>query len=589
VVDPVAYSLSQSHSIAHSQAPRPGLLTHDISGAFNNTHPALLDQIMEQRCMPTYLRGWTRAFNSDRRLSFALDSMVEEPQPFRCGLPQGSPASPILFLIYANATLENQSRAGAVVDTSYVDDVSIVASASRPNAVIEVLQTRTTEQLHGAESLRLTFAPGKSELMMFLPPYSNRRTDLGRSKMPLSQKQTIDLDVAGRTVRPSTHLQYLGVTIDDDLGFKTHAAIAAAKGIQAIGALGFLRRQDWSVPAYVVHHLALVAVMPKIMWGSPIWWNGSPSVQSLLKTTYNRIARWITGLPMSTRISKLLTAAQLPPMDAYLDYLSMRYAIRLRFLPDDHILADQPAYIRGKPKLNFPSKHRLDNLIAHLTEGNLEDRHCHTNASLPRVASPHPDKITNPTGIHERWIQSLPDFIILLYTDGSKLEDGRTGSGWVTYCVGNGVARRISAGHCHLGTRAEVFDAELHATQEALTALQHLDTPVAAMYLCVDNQSALDTLHGNASQTQYSRTAAAIAAELYGIGWKILGIWTPAHVGFVGNEAADSEAKAGATSPTACAHACTTKTWMQSQTRRQRSQHYPTPHQALDSRTTYST
>jgi hypothetical protein len=180
---------------------------------------------------------------------------------------------------------------------------------------------------------------------------------------------------------------------------------------------------------------------------------------------------------MSTRISKLLTAAQLPPMDAYLDYLSMRYAIRLRFLPDDHILADKPAYIRGKPKLNFPSKHRLDNLIAHLAEGNLEDLYCHTTASIPRVASPHPDKLTNPTGIHERWIQSLSDFTILLYTDGSKLEDGRTGSRWGTYCVGNGVAREIWAGHCHLGTRAEVFDAELHAAQEALTTLQHLDTP----------------------------------------------------------------------------------------------------------------
>jgi hypothetical protein len=82
------------------------------------------------------------------------------------------------------------------------------------------------------------------------------------------------------------------------------------------------------------------------------------------------------------------------------------------------------------------------------------------------------------------------------------------------YCVGNGVARRISAGHCHLGTRAEVFDAELHATQEALTTLQHLDTPVATAYLCIDNQSALDKLHGNASQTQYLRTAAGTAAGI---------------------------------------------------------------------------
>jgi hypothetical protein len=412
VVDPVAYSLSQLHSIAHSQPPRPGLLTHDIEGTFNNTHPALLDQVMEQRRIPTYLRNWTRAFNKDRRLGFALDSRIEEPRPFRCGLPHGSPVSPVLFLIYANAALEGTNRTGAITDTSYIDDVSIVATASRPNAVIEVLQTRTDEQLRRAESLRLSFATGKSELLLFLPPYSNCRTDLSRSKMPLSQKQTIDLTVADRVVRPSRHLKYLGVTIDDDLGFRTHAAIAAPKGIQAVGALGFLRRHDWSVPAYVAHHLALVAVMPKMMWGSPIWWTGSAAVRSLLETTYNRIARWITGLPMSTRISKLLTAAQMPPMDAYLDYLSMRYAIRLKFLPADHILADQPTYICGKPKLNFPSKHRLDTLIAHRAVENLEDRYGHAAASIPRIASPQPDKHTDPTGIHERWIQSLPDFTI---------------------------------------------------------------------------------------------------------------------------------------------------------------------------------
>jgi ribonuclease HI len=360
----------------------------------------------------------------------------------------------------------------------------------------------------------------------------------------------------------------LGVTIDDALSFRVHAAAAASRGLQAMGALRFLRRHDWSAPAYVTHHLAMVAVMPKMLWGSPIWWTGSPTIQSLLATTYHRVARWITGLPMSTKIAKLLTAAQLSPIDTYLDYLSMQYAIRVRFLPSDHILADQPAYIRGAPKPLYPSRHRLDSLIFHLTMGVLEDRLCHIDASIPRIQSPHLDKHTDPVGIHERWIQSLPDFTILLYTDGSKLEDGRTGSGWVTYCVGNGVARRISAGHCHLGTRAEVFDAELHAAQEALNTLQHLDTPVATAYLCVDNQSALDTLHGNASQTQYSRTSAEIAVELYGIGWKILGIWTPAHVGIVGNEAADSEAKAGATSPTTCVHARTTKTWMLAQSRR---------------------
>jgi hypothetical protein len=102
---------------------------------------------------------------------------------------------------------------------------------------------------------------------------------------------------------------YLEVTMDDDLGFRTHAAAAAAKGPQTVRALSFLCRYNWSVPAYVAHHFVLVAVMPKMLCGSPIWWTGSATVRGLLERTYLRIARWITGLPISTRVSKLLTAA----------------------------------------------------------------------------------------------------------------------------------------------------------------------------------------------------------------------------------------------------------------------------------------
>jgi hypothetical protein len=240
VVDPVAYSLSQSHVILYLRPLRPEMLAHDIARAFNNTHPTLLDQVIEQRYMLTYLRNWARAFNKGRRMSFELDSRIEEPQPFRCGLPQESPVSPILFLIYANAGLESTSRAGAVTDTSYVDDVSIVAASPKPDVVIDVLQTRTDEQLHGAECLCLSFAPSKSELLLFLPFSSNHRTELGPSRTPQSQRQTVNLTVANRVAPPSPYLSYLGVTINDSLSFNTHGAIATAKGIQAIGGLGFL-------------------------------------------------------------------------------------------------------------------------------------------------------------------------------------------------------------------------------------------------------------------------------------------------------------------------------------------------------------
>jgi hypothetical protein len=42
--------------------PRPSLLTHDIDGAFNNTDPEVLIQVMEQRRLPSYMALWVNAF-----------------------------------------------------------------------------------------------------------------------------------------------------------------------------------------------------------------------------------------------------------------------------------------------------------------------------------------------------------------------------------------------------------------------------------------------------------------------------------------------------------------------------------------------
>jgi hypothetical protein len=109
LLDPFAHSLSQiaRNMKKGSTPPRPGMLTHDIERAFNNTHPSLLDDVLRMHTMPTYLRNWVRGFTTDRRLGFILNACHEEPHPFKCGLPQGSPVSPVLFLIYATSGKKN--------------------------------------------------------------------------------------------------------------------------------------------------------------------------------------------------------------------------------------------------------------------------------------------------------------------------------------------------------------------------------------------------------------------------------------------------------------------------------------------------
>ena len=74
-----------------------------MQGAFNNTDPKRLVKIMEARHLPSYLSNWTASFTAKRIMAFCFENNIEAPQPYDSGLPQGSPGSPVLFLIYAQA------------------------------------------------------------------------------------------------------------------------------------------------------------------------------------------------------------------------------------------------------------------------------------------------------------------------------------------------------------------------------------------------------------------------------------------------------------------------------------------------------
>jgi Na+-translocating ferredoxin:NAD+ oxidoreductase RnfA subunit len=101
--------------------------------------------------------------------------------------------------------------------------------------------------------------------------------------------------------------------------------------MQALCSFLYLRKGLKGIPPITARHIALSSTLPKLHWASPIWWTGSHSVLYPLKLAYHRIVRWIIGLPPSTRVTKLLRCANLPPLDIWLDYLTTRYAILLIF------------------------------------------------------------------------------------------------------------------------------------------------------------------------------------------------------------------------------------------------------------------
>jgi ribonuclease HI len=537
----------------------PTLLAHDIEGAFNNTNPSLLYQVMQQRGMPPYLCAWTKAFTTNWTLSFSFTQQIEDPKPFLCGLPQGSPASPVLFLIYANAMLEVQHNPGHEINTSYLDDTSLLQSSVSIPHTIRWLRERSQYQIACGKHLGLSFSPSKSELLHCLPRDSKAKAKDLCHHPPLT--------INDRTIQPSRSIKYLGVHIDESLTFKQHAIASASHAKAALGALLFLRHQGNGIPVYIAWHLILTVILPKMLWASPAWWTGSDRVLSPLSVIYNTAARCATGLPPSTQITHLLTCAHLPPLNTYLDYLSARYTIRLLFLHARHSLSGLPT--TPHCPISAPGTSRLKDLIKHLTTGRLEDRSvAPITFNVDMAPAINLNKHDEPARRHSSWVSSLPIGTFLLYTDGSKLDNGQVGCGAATYEITGDGPWQMQHHQCNLGTQAEVFDAELHAVPEGLLLLPTTShrQPTTA-YLCIDNQSAIQTLSNNKHNHQFARKALTRAQNLFHNGWKLLTMWTPTHTNIPGNEIPDNLAKAGARSMTSCPATVTTAAWLHAEVR----------------------
>jgi hypothetical protein len=144
--------------------------------------------------------------------------------------------------------------------------------------------------------------------------------------------------------------------------------------------------------------------------------------------------------------------------------------IRLLFLPTNHPLSNKPK--EDKNAQYLPGLQRVMSFISGWTsirnDNRLPEGHYQINQLQPPI---HMEKSKDATRVHQQPILSLPDQSIVLYTDGSKLDDVKVCAGWAIYCIENGINQLVLNSFCFLGFYMQVYDAELHAVYEALHSL----------------------------------------------------------------------------------------------------------------------
>ncbi|KAI0998058.1 hypothetical protein K3495_g10131 [Podosphaera aphanis] len=136
------------------------LATIDIQSAFDSVQPGRLSVRLREQGWPLPYVNWAASFASRRKARLRVDDFVGDFLDIPHGLPQGSPASPILFLLF----LEPLFKLGFPT-FGYVDDVAILSVAKTLVDISLLTASRVGSVTRWCEQNGLSLADKKTEIL----------------------------------------------------------------------------------------------------------------------------------------------------------------------------------------------------------------------------------------------------------------------------------------------------------------------------------------------------------------------------------------------------------------------------------------
>jgi hypothetical protein len=148
------------------------MLLMDISGAYDNVaHQRLVDNI--RRLGLAWIAPWIASFLQNWATRLLITGVLSDQFSTPTRIPQGSPISPILFLIYntplirACTGLFSQQQ---VMTYGWVDDTCALVASHSYAANVQALETMLIKADAWARCHASKFAPNKFELIHFTNP-----------------------------------------------------------------------------------------------------------------------------------------------------------------------------------------------------------------------------------------------------------------------------------------------------------------------------------------------------------------------------------------------------------------------------------
>ena len=195
----------------------------------------LVQRLIHQQWPPNLIR-WVQTFLTKRSASIQLDGTLGQSFPLTGSLPQGSPVSPILFMLYLELLFSGPQLPGTLQRRGYADNGRITAQFNSLEDNCNILAQELLAVRQWCQDKHISLDLKKTELIYFSRKKNNSNPSL---RILPTSSETIthhtDNMLAPTPLRGS--LRWLGVYFDRKLTFRQHVTIIAQKGKKTAQAL----------------------------------------------------------------------------------------------------------------------------------------------------------------------------------------------------------------------------------------------------------------------------------------------------------------------------------------------------------------
>lgn len=536
----------------------------DIKGAFDHVDKARLLGIFRNLGLPEGLARWTEGFLTGRKTRLLVDGQLQQATEIAVGIPQGSPISPILFLIYVRSILaEKVSNSLTIYQLSYMDDFCLLVSSTVARKNCRALEQAIIGLFTKAGQQAVEFDPGKTELIHF----HTKRLVI-----------TEGLELPGLTVKPKEVVRWLGIWLDSKLSFKAHVEKKVNSATLAFNNLQRIGNTQKGLNYKALRLLYTTCVSSIADYGSQLWYRGPKARLGQLIRPFQQLQNMasakILGAFKGSPAKALEAEAGLPPPEIRFEKACITYGLRAALFQGSHPikqailqpvkdeLADSEDSDQGlisyiKPETQLLSLANRLNGLARRKGWRAEKIQARWDppwalglqASVTISNSPKEKAVLEHQSLLNTLFSKESPFnkTLAVYTDGSQGLVNQPGQqaqleNAAGVCI-IGPKGLVMARCWNLGPNVEVADAEVIAIIKALQLVQEASTQLDQLYVFSDSQAAIARVQGKASS--YTLLAKTLFRAFKEAGTEVHLHWVPSHKGIYGNELADQLAKRG--------------------------------------------